>query len=79
MNANIPSHFPAEVLEQRAAEQRHRIHDSVSELKASVRETVRERLDAKKYARQHIWPIIGATSLVALVMGYGVTGIFTRH
>ncbi len=79
MNANLPSHFPAEILEQRAAEQRHRIHDSVGELKASVRETIRERLDAKKYARQHLWPIIGLTSLLALVTGYGVTGLFTRR
>jgi hypothetical protein len=71
--------LPAEVLEQRAAEQRRRIHNSVSELKSSVRETVRERLDVKRYARAYMWPAVGVVSLIALAAGYGVTGAFTRH
>ncbi len=70
--------LPVEVLEQRAAEQRRRIHNSVSELRLSVRETVRERLDVKRYARTYLWPAVGALSFLALVAGYGIAGIFTR-
>lgn len=70
--------LPADILEQRAAEQRRRLHNSVSELRNSVRERVRERLDVKRNARQYLWPATGALSLIALVMGYGVAGMFTR-
>ncbi len=79
MNApDLSSHFPAEVLQQRAAEQRRRIHESVGELKSSVRETVREHLDVEGYARNCIWQFIGGASLVALLIGYGMAGMFTR-
>lgn len=79
MNApDLSSHFPTEVLQQRAAEQRQRIHESVSELKSSVRETVRERLNVEGYVSQRIWQFVAATALVALVSGYGIAGIFTR-
>ena len=70
--------LPAEILEQRAADQRRRLHNSVSELRTSVRERVRERLDVKRNARHYLWPASGALSLVALVMGYGIAGMFTR-
>ena len=70
--------LPADVLEQRAAEQRRRLHNFVSELRSTVRERVRERLDIKRNARQYLWPATCALSLVALVMGYGVAGMFTR-
>jgi len=73
------SQLPAEILEQRAAEQRQRIHQSVDELKSSLRETVREHLDVKNYARTHIWRLIAVTSAVALVSGYNVAGMFTRR
>lgn len=77
--ANLSSHFPAEVLEQRAAEQRQRIHHSVDELKSSLRETVREHLDVENYARAYIWQFVAVTSVVALVSGYGIAGMFTRR
>jgi hypothetical protein len=78
MKPDLSSHIPTEILEQRAAEQRHRIHDSVSELKSSVRETLRERLDVESYTAKHLWPILGVASLLALVAGYGIAGIFAR-
>ena len=77
--ANPFTHFPAEVLEQRAAEQRRRIHNSVDELKSSLRETVREHLDVENYARTYIWRFVAVTSVVALVSGYGIAGMFTRR
>ncbi len=86
MKAEFPSHFPAEVLEQRAAEQRRRIHNSVSdlrssitELKSSVEENVRERLDPSRFARQHFWQVAACVSVVALLAGHGIAGMFTRR
>lgn len=66
--------IPNDVLEQRAEEQRRRLHDSVLQLKSSMR----ERLDVKRNAREFFWPAAGVLSLVGLVLGYGLTGIFTR-
>ncbi len=66
--------LPTDVLEQRAAEQRRRLHNSVAELRSSVK----ERLDYHKLARQYVWQAVGVMALVGLVVGYGFTGIFTR-
>jgi hypothetical protein len=65
--------FSADDLEQRAASQRQRLHDSVSEL----RSTVRERLDVQKAARTYIWQASAAVGLLALALGYAVAGAFT--
>ena len=62
-----------ELLEARAAEQRRRLHNNVQQL----RETVRERLDVKRNVRRHFMPAAGIVGLVALVLGYSVTGAFT--
>ncbi len=72
---NVGPEMPTDILEMRAAEQRRRLHNDVSEL----RERVRERLDVKKMARQYIVPATGAAALVGLVLGYGTGGIFTRY
>ena len=77
--ANPFDHFPAEVLEQRAAEQRQRIHHSVDELKSSSRETVREHLDLDNYGRTYIWRFVAVTSVIALVSGYNLACMFTRR
>jgi hypothetical protein len=71
------SSIPAEVLEQRAAEQRRRLHNSVSELRSSVTETVKERLDAKRYVREYIGPATASAAVVGLLAGYAVIGMFT--
>jgi hypothetical protein len=79
IQADLSSHFPAEVLEQRAAEQRQRIHNSVDELKSSLRETVREHLDVENYARTYIWRFVAFAAGIALLSGYGTAGMFTRR
>ena len=86
MSAELPSHFPSEVLAQRAAEQRHRLHNSLSEvrssvadLKSSVEENVRKRLDVNRFARPHLWGLATAASAIALIAGYGIAGVFTRR
>jgi hypothetical protein len=71
--------LPVQVLEERAEEQRRRLHNSVSELKSSVRETVQERLEMKVYLRKYFWQTTAAVSLMALLVGHGTAGLFTRH
>ena len=66
--------LPTDILEQRASEQRRRLHNSVAELRSSVR----ERLDARRMASEYVWPVAGAVAMVGLILGYGLTGIFTR-
>lgn len=65
--------FPTDFLEERAAKQRQRLHQSVSELRNSVR----ERLDVQKAARIYVWRASAAVGLLALALGYGIAGAFT--
>jgi len=75
MSSNVISpDLPTDVLEQRAVEQRRRLHDTVSELRTQVRETVREKLDVQRHAREHVWPATGAAAVISLVAGYGLAG-----
>lgn len=70
--------LPANILEQRADEQRRRLHYSVTELRSNVKDKVRERLDARRIARQYLWQGVGFAAIVGLAMGYRFTGFFTR-
>ena len=70
--------LPAEILEQRAAEQRRALHNDVQELRSVVQAEVRERTDVKRLVHRHFAPAAGATAVVALALGYGVARIFTR-
>ncbi len=79
MSAELPEHLPTVILEQRATEQRQRIHHSVGQLKTSLRETVRRRLDMESYARAHLWQLVTGASLLALIGGYGAASVFTRR
>ena len=65
--------MPVDVLEQRAADQRRQLHNTVVELKASLRET----LDVRRNAREHLLPISAAAAALGLLLGYGITAIFT--
>jgi hypothetical protein len=67
--------IPTHELELRAAEQRRRLHSSVHELKDHVRDT----LDVKKNAREHLLLVSGVAAAVAAAVGYGVAGIFTSR
>ncbi len=69
----MTSNIPYELLEERAATQRRQLHNRVVELRA----TVNDRLDAKKVAREYLAPAAGVAALVGLLLGYGLTGIFT--
>ncbi len=65
--------IPSDELEQRAANQRLRLHNSVTELRSSVR----ERLDVQKAARTYVWKASAIGGLLALALGYGIAGAFT--
>lgn len=67
--------LPADVLEAKAATQRRQLHDSVTDLRTTLRET----FDVKRQARNYLAPAAGATAFVGLLLGYTVAGIFTRR
>ena len=67
--------LPTHELELRAAEQRRRLHASVHELKAHVRDS----LDVKKNARDHVLLASGVAAALAAAVGYGVAGMFTSR
>ena len=79
MSTEQLSHLPSDRLETQAAEQRRRLHQSVSDLKAAVQENIREKLDPQRVARQHLRTLAAGASVFALLMGYGVAGMFTRR
>jgi len=66
--------IPVDVLEKRAADERRQLHNTVQEL----RESVHERLDVKLNVRNHLGMVSGAMAVMGLILGYSVTGIFTR-
>ena len=68
--------FPTEILEAKAAEQRRALHNDIQQLRSVVESEVRERIDLKRNLRRHFGPIAGVTALVALSLGYSLTGIF---
>jgi len=67
--------LPTHDLELRAAAQRRRLHASVHELKDHVRDS----LDVKKQAREHVLLASGVAAGVAAAVGYGVAGMFTSR
>jgi len=73
----MTSSIPVDILEKRAADQRRQLHNSVSELRQTVRQTVREKLDVKAYAREYVWPAAGAMAFIGLILGYAFAGMFT--
>jgi len=74
MSTPISPDVPTQVLEQEAAEQRRRIHNTVNELREQVKDTVQEKLDPRKRAAEHAWPAAGTAFLFALLFGYGTAG-----
>ena len=75
MSTNPQHNEPTYTLELRAADQRRRLHSSVVELRTRVQ----ERLDPERIGREYLLPASGVAALFGLVLGYGLTGMFTRH
>jgi hypothetical protein len=64
--------FPAHDLEQKAAEDRRRLHSSVEELRVHLKES----LDIKKNTREHLGLACSVAALMGVTLGYAFTGIF---
>jgi hypothetical protein len=62
-----------EELERRAADERRQLHNSVQEL----RQTVRERLDVKRNVRNNLGMVSGVLAVAGVALGYAFAGIFT--
>ncbi|HVZ17465.1 MAG TPA: hypothetical protein VG897_10140 [Terriglobales bacterium] len=75
---SISPDIPTSLLEERAIEQRRRMHNTMSGLREQVRGTVREKLDIHRYAREYALPAAGAAALISLIFGYGTAGVFKR-
>jgi hypothetical protein len=73
----MTSGLPTEILEQRAAEQRRRLHDSVSELRVKVKDRLDVRRNAREYSRRYFPQAAAASAIVGLVFGWAIGGIFT--
>ncbi|HXW15274.1 MAG TPA: hypothetical protein VEN79_12265 [Terriglobia bacterium] len=71
----MTSGIPVDLLEKRAADQRRDLHNSVIEL----RQTVKEKLDIKRNVRDYAWPAAGVMAVVGLVLGYAFAGIVVGH
>jgi hypothetical protein len=69
---------PVENLELRAVEQRNRLHQTTSELKGKISET-RDQLDPARNVREHFAGVAATAGALALLVGYGVAGMFTRR
>ena len=74
----ISPDVPTAVLEERAVEQRRRLHNTVSDLREQVRYTVQEKLDLQRYASEYAWPAAGVAGLISQLFGYSFAGIFKR-
>lgn len=64
--------FPAHDLEEKAAEERRQLHSSVADLRLHLKDS----LDIRKNAREHLGLACGLAALLGLTVGYSVTGIF---
>jgi hypothetical protein len=66
---------PPPVLEERVRAQRQQIHRTAEEL----RDTLRETMNVRRQAREHLLPAAGGVAFVALILGYSFAGMFTRR
>ena len=66
--------LPADVLEERAAEQRRRIIESVSGLRSSVR----ERLNVRRNVSQNFWQAAAVVAAAMILLGYTAAGPFAE-
>ncbi len=61
-------------LERRADDERRRLQRTFE----SLRHTVQETLDVKHNAREFFWAASATATVIGLVLGYTLAGVFTR-
>jgi len=67
--------LPSYDLELKAAHERRRLHEAVEELRFQIR----EELDVKNQARQHLGLACSAAMFLGLTAGYTLTGFFVHR
>lgn len=67
----------SENLELRAIEQRHRMHETVEELRRKVA-AGRERLNVTNMLQEHFNAVAATTSILGLAIGFNAGGVFKR-
>lgn len=75
----MTSGLPTDVLEQRAAEQRRRLHNTVAEMRSTVREKMDVRKNVDHYSRQYFPQAVAAVGTVGLAVGWALGGMFDRR
>lgn len=73
----MTSGLPTEILEQRAADERRRLHDSVAELRLTVKDKLNVRRNAEDWTRRHLTQAAAGAAIVGLIFGWAFGGIFT--
>lgn len=73
----MTSGLPTEILEQRAADERRRLHDSVAELRVTMKDRLDIRRNAEDYTRRHMPQAAAAAAVIGLAFGWAIGGIFT--
>ncbi len=71
--------LPTEILEERAAEQRRRLHNTVAEMRSTVREKMDVRKNAEQYSREYFPQAAAAVGTVGLALGWALGGVFDRR
>lgn len=66
--------LPSYDLELKAADDRRRLHNAVEEMRSKVR----EELDVKNQARQHLGLACSVAMFLGLAAGYTLTGLFVH-
>ena len=69
------SSLPSYDLEQKAADERQRLHDSVTELKVLLNKS----LDLRSNIRQHFSVVCATSAVLGLAAGYYFAGMFVRR
>lgn len=67
--------LPSYDLAAKAADERRRLHRSVTELRSCLNDA----LDLRKNAREHLDKVCGVTAVVGLALGYLFAGTFVDH
>lgn len=67
--------LPSYDLELKAADERRRLHQVVSEFRGRVRDD----LDLKKQIREYFLPACGIAAVFGLGLGYSLTGLLIRR
>jgi hypothetical protein len=67
--------LPSYDLELKAADERRRLHEVVTEFRSRVR----EELDIKKHIRERLLAVCGIAAVLGLGLGYSLTGLFVRR